>query len=78
MYGRIKNPIMNVINEMMYHAADEIKFPHSQENVEYIMDEIEHNYDITINETTKITAELMGYVIEAIDDWKEETRGITL
>lgn len=66
--------LMKVINEMMYYAALEIGFEHSDENVEQVIMDLEYNYGIKFDANAPVTYELMRVVCNAIEDWKVNTK----
>lgn len=66
--------MLNVIREMMYHAANEIGWQPCDENVEQLLLNLYHGYDIVINDETISTTQLMQTILNEIELWKIETK----
>lgn len=67
-------PIMMVLNEMMYYAAREIGVQHSSDNVEQVIMDIYHGFDIDLDKDGPVTHEVMTVVAGAVEEWKINTK----
>lgn len=59
---------------LMKIAEEDIDYEHCEENLEQIYENLKHDYDIVIDENTKITMNLISNVIECINQWQLDTK----
>lgn len=64
--------MIDVIADMIYHATNEMEIEYDYGMLVEILGMLANDYSIEIDETTEITTLSMQYVIDTINEWKDE------
>jgi hypothetical protein len=67
------NNILNVLTEMVNEASREIGFEVSEGNVEQVLMDLKHNYEIELNADAPITWRIMQILCDAVEEWQDAT-----
>ncbi|MNK38783.1 hypothetical protein D3C87_573790 [compost metagenome] len=65
--------LLLLVSEMVENAAKSIDFPHSEENVDQIINDLIQNYGIDLNKNLIINAGDVSSICQCILDWQHNT-----
>ena len=69
----VEKKLKKIVREMTKNACDDIVFPYDESCFDNVLNDLQHTYEIEINDNTRITYQLINTIGECIERYAIDT-----